>query len=220
MPRSHPTCVLISGGLDSAVLLHRILAASDASVWPVYLRFGLRWEAVELRWLMRVLRAMASPRLRPLQIIDMPLRAAYGSHWGMTGRGIPGPRSADRAVYLPGRNLLLISHAAVACAQRKIARIALGTLRGNPFGDATPQFFSRLARCLRMALRSPMEISTPLRRFTKAQLIRSAPAVPFELTFSCLRPQGDSHCGRCNKCAERQRAFRMAGVDDPTRYAP
>jgi 7-cyano-7-deazaguanine synthase in queuosine biosynthesis len=26
------------------------------------------------------------------------------------------------------------------------------------------------------------------------------------------------HCGRCTKCAERQRAFAAAGVPDPTRY--
>jgi 7-cyano-7-deazaguanine synthase len=39
------------------------------------------------------------------------------------------------------------------------------------------------------------------------------------LTFSCLAPQGRRHCGRCNKCAERKRAFRQAGIPDPTKYA-
>jgi 7-cyano-7-deazaguanine synthase len=42
--------------------------------------------------------------------------------------------------------------------------------------------------------------------------------VPWELTFSCIRPIGIRHCGRCNKCEERRRAFADAGVKDPTKY--
>ncbi|MCD4728936.1 MAG: 7-cyano-7-deazaguanine synthase, partial [Pirellulales bacterium] len=42
---------------------------------------------------------------------------------------------------------------------------------------------------------------------------------PLELTFSCLSPVAGLHCGRCNKCAERQEAFRSLEMHDPTRYA-
>ena len=43
--------------------------------------------------------------------------------------------------------------------------------------------------------------------------------VPLALTLSCMNPQGDRHCGRCSKCRERQDAFRVAGLPDPTEYA-
>jgi 7-cyano-7-deazaguanine synthase len=43
--------------------------------------------------------------------------------------------------------------------------------------------------------------------------------LPLELTFSCLRPADQLHCGACNKCAERQAAFQAAGMRDGTRYA-
>jgi 7-cyano-7-deazaguanine synthase len=43
--------------------------------------------------------------------------------------------------------------------------------------------------------------------------------MPLELTFSCIAPAGSLHCGQCNKCAERQRAFRLSSMPDPTRYA-
>ena len=33
------------------------------------------------------------------------------------------------------------------------------------------------------------------------------------------RSAGESHCGACNKCAERQRAFQVIGLADPTYYA-
>ncbi len=212
--RSDITCVLTSGGLDSAVLLARLLRAGGR-VWPVYLRCGFAWEAAELHWLRRFLRAVRSSRLLPLCILEVPLRGAYGSHWSVTGRGVPGARSHDAAVYLPGRNVLLLSHAAVASVQHGVTRLAVGTLRGNPFGDASPRFFRAMAGCLTQALGLPIRIEAPLRRLTKHALIRSSKSFPLTLTFSCLNPLGVRPCGRCNKCAERRRAFRAADIADP-----
>ena len=156
----------------------------------------------------------------PLRIVDAPLRTLYGSHWSLTGRRVPGARSADAAVYLPGRNALLITHAAVASAGQRISTIALGVLKGNPFGDATPRFFRLMGDALSEALRYPIRVAAPLARAPKSRLIRSAAAagVPLQLTFSCIHPRGRSHCGRCNKCAERRRAFRAARLQDPTDY--
>lgn len=211
-------CVLLSGGLDSAVLLDRLLRQTDG-VSPVYVRCGLRWEAAELYWLRRLLKAVRSPKLAALHVVELPLESVYVGHWSLTGREVPSARSADRAVYLPGRNLLLLSTAAIVCAQQDLATIAIGLLRGNPFPDASPRFLAGLARCLTQALRHPIRIAAPLSRFNKAHLIRSSRAVPFASTFSCLNPRGHVHCGRCNKCAERQRAFRVAGALDPTSYA-
>jgi len=211
-------CVLVSGGLDSALLLHQ-LQVSSAALLPLYVRCGLSWEAAEVYWLKRLLRAMRAPTLLPLRMIDLPLRSLYGTHWSLTGRGIPGAKSQDRAVYLPGRNVLLLSAAAMVCAPRRIGAIALGVLKGNPFGDATPRFFTRLAGALTDALDQPIQILAPLRAMHKPALIRAAGDVPLNLTFSCIRPVGRHHCGRCNKCAERRRAFGAAGIPDPTRYA-
>ena len=50
-------------------------------------------------------------------------------------------------------------------------------------------------------------------------LLRRGAGLPLEHTFSCLAPIDGRHCGRCNKCAERQAGFRAAGMRDPTQYA-
>lgn len=219
MPQgSSSTCLLVSGGLDSGLLLHRYLSRG-IRVLPVYLRCGLRWETAELHWLRRFLRAVRTPGLRPLCTVDMPLRGMYGAHWSLTGRHVPGARSADAAVYLPGRNVLLITAAAILSAKYRLSTIALGTLKGNPFGDASPRFCAQLAAALSSALHHPMRIVMPLRRLSKAEAIRAAKGSPLELTFSCLRPRGHRHCGRCNKCAERRRAFCASRVIDLTSYA-
>ena len=210
--RSLPICALVSGGLDSAVLVSRLLAQGRRVV-PLYVRCGLRWEPAELYWLRRFLRAIRCPRLAPLVIVDMPLRSVYGSHWSVAGRRVPGTLSADAAVYLPGRNILLISHAAIRCAQQRLSTIAVGTLKGNPFGDASPRFFTAFASCLTRALHHQIRIIAPLRRLAKRDVVRASPALPLHLTFSCLSPRGRRHCGACNKCAERRRAFRVATHD-------
>lgn len=216
--RRTPVCALVSGGLDSAIML-QWLVVSGWEIVPLYCRFGLRWETAELFWLKRLLRTLISPSLHALHVVELPLQSLYGAHWSLGGRRVPGAMSPDRAVYLPGRNALLLTAASLACAKRRLSTIALGILRSNPFGDASPSFLTRFANCLSQAVDQPIRVLTPLRGRTKSQWLRWADPEPLRVTFSCLQPRGRHHCGRCNKCAERQRAFRAARLVDPTVYA-
>jgi len=208
--------VLVSGGLDSAVLLAEL--ARQRPVQPVYIRSGLHWESAERYWLRRYLGRVASPRLRPLVDLALPAGDVYGDHWSVSGRGTPGYAAAVDSNYLPGRNLLLLSKAAVFCARHQVRAVALAVLRDNPFSDARPEFFRQFAAVVRCALGSPFEILTPFRQLSKAAVIRRGAGLPLQLTFSCAHPAGRRHCGECTKCAERQRAFTLAGVDDPARH--
>lgn len=211
-------CVLISGGLDSALLVHRLVKTGHTAV-PLYVRCGLYWEDAELYWLRRYLRAIHGRRLKPLTVLEMPLKSVYGAHWSLTGRRVPSAASSNDAVYLPGRNVFLLTAAAVEAARLDLSTLALGVLKGNPFGDATPHFFSKMAAALSAALSHPIRIKTPLAGLNKLKLIRDAKKAPLGLSFSCIHPHGKRHCGACNKCGERQRAFLGAGIEDPTRYA-
>ena len=206
MPASR-VCALVSGGVDSAALVS-LLVKSGREVHPLYVRCGYRWERAEERSLRRLLRALASPRLEPLACLEVPAKQfSRQEHWGFTGRRVPGARSADAAVFLPGRNILLLSAAAVFCLARGIPAVALGTLSGNPFDDASPEFFSRLQRALSSGLGRAFRIEAPFRSLSKERVVALAGELPWRLTFSCLSPRGLRPCGRCNKCAERRRAL-------------
>ena len=209
---------LVSGGLDSFCLV-RTLLQKGVAVTPVYVCSGLVWEAAELHALRRWLESLKHPRLGFLKVLPVSLGAVYGNHWSVTGKGVPSNKSADRAVYLPGRNVFLLSVAAIHGAGQDISTVAFGSLASNPFGDATPAFLTKFADCLSQAVSHPVQIQTPLRRWTKAQLVAAAQREPLHLTFSCLHPNGERHCGRCNKCAERKQAFRAARIPDSTSYA-
>jgi 7-cyano-7-deazaguanine synthase len=211
--------VLLSGGLDSAVLVAG--AARSGLVQPVYVSAGLAWEAEEVALVSRLL---ASPpfgrNLLPLERIVVDASDLYPeTHWARRGEP-PAYDTPDEDVYLPGRNVLLLSKAGVLCALRGIHRLAIGPLAGNPFPDATPEFFGSMARTLSLGLGHRLEIETPLTSMHKEDVIRlgASLGIAFELTLSCMKPSGGRHCGLCSKCRERRDGFAAAGVDDPTEY--
>jgi 7-cyano-7-deazaguanine synthase len=70
-----------------------------------------------------------------------------------------------------------------------------------------------------MGLGHKLEIISPFRHLTKAQVVRLGAELPLDWTFSCMAPRDGFHCGDCNKCVERKGAFAEARIDDPTPYA-
>src|SRR3954454_810263 len=196
------TGVLLSGGLDSAVLV--VDEATRDEVQPIYVNVGLAWEAGERAIVERFVAALApGARVRPLVSLTVDMRDVYAaSHWAITGRP-PAYHTPDEDVYLPGRNVILLGKAGVYCAAARIDRLVLGTLGHNPFPDATPEFRDAMARALSLGLAHPLQIEAPYATLEKAEVIRRGAAlgVPFELTLSCMNPlEPFLHCGLCSKC--------------------
>jgi 7-cyano-7-deazaguanine synthase len=210
--------VLVSGGLDSCVLVADLLAQGER-VHPLYVRFGLGWEATEEDHLRRFLATLADDRLAPLVTLESPITGVYGGHWSVSGDAIPDEDTPDEAVYLPGRNLLLLAQPSVWCALHGVHTIALGTLKGNPFPDSTREFFDGFAALAARAMAHPLAVVTPFATLTKHEVLELGRGLALELTFSCIDPQDGMHCGHCNKCAERRRAFEALAIEDRTAYA-
>lgn len=214
---SEAVAVLVSGGIDSCVLVAE-MAESQPEVHPLYVRFGLQWETAEEIALRTFLAGLDGPGLRPLRVFDVSLANVYGRHWSTTGIDVPHADSPDEDVLLPGRSLLLLAPTAVWCSQQGIGRLAFGSLAGNPFSDATPEFDRRYEELFELAVGSPLRIERPYRNSDKVEVLRRGARFPLHETFSCISPVGETHCGRCNKCAERRRAFSVAGIEDRTIY--
>ena len=241
------TAVLLSGGLDSAVLLAE--EASHGDVQPIYVSTGLAWEPAERSTIAVLLaRGRFARKVGPLIALSVDMRDVYAAtHWAVQGTP-PGYHTPDEEVYLPGRNIILLGKAGVYCAAARIERLVLGTLAHNPFPDATPEFRDAMARALSLGLAHELRIDAPFAGVSKADVIRRGAAlgVPFELTLSCMNPgtglgysgysgtglgvrtdrdpsptnrdPSPTHCGLCSKCRERHDAFLDAGVADPTSY--
>ena len=237
------TAVLLSGGLDSAVLLAD--EATRGDVQPLYVSVGLAWEAAERAMVSQFLaQARFRGRVRPLVSLTVDMRDVYAaSHWAVEGRP-PAYHTPDEDVYLPGRNIVLLGKAGVYCAAAKLDRVVLGTLAHNPFPDATPEFRAAMASALTLGLAHDLQIDAPYAGWSKAEVIKRGIelGLPLELTLSCMNPgfgirgsgfgnrgsdfesriptpESPLHCGLCSKCRERHDAFLELGLADPTFYA-
>jgi 7-cyano-7-deazaguanine synthase len=212
--------VLCSAGLDSAVLVAHL--AQHGDVLPLYVSVGLAWEPTERDYLARLLATPAfQQRVRPPLTLQFDMRDIYPpSHWAIRGTP-PAFDTPDEDVYLVGRNVVLLTKAALSAATQKIPSVAIGPLAGNPFPDATPEFFETMARALSLGLAHPIEIVAPFAQMEKSDVIKIGVelGVDLSLTLSCMNPQHGLHCGQCSKCRERRDAFAEAGVPDLTQYA-
>ena len=215
--RSSSVGVLMSGGLDSAILLAR-LAEEGHHIQPFYVRSQLLWEHAEIRAAGEFIQTLRSSFIRKLVTLDLPLHDLYQDHWSTTGHAVPDAISSDEAVYLPGRNALLIIKAVLWCQMHNVENLALAVLKGNPFYDARDDFFDHLQAALNAGSNRPVRILRPFAALDKLQVMRLGRPYRLDLTFSCLQPVDGMHCGSCNKCAERQRAFEFAGYADGTWY--
>src|SRR5258708_5982934 len=92
------TAVLISGGLDSAVLLAEEAArpgpgdpgdlGDNVFVQPIYVSVGLAWEAAEQAALRELLATdPLGGRARPLVSLSVDMRDVYeAGHWAIEGK--------------------------------------------------------------------------------------------------------------------------------------
>lgn len=212
------TGLLLSGGIDSAILLDQLLQRGR-SVVPFYVRSDCVWDACEMAAVGRILSALARPGLRPLVTLEMPLADLYGDHWSISGDGAPDDASPDEAVYLPGRNPLLLIKPVLWCLREGVEELALATLSNNPFDDAKAEFFERFEGMIGAASGRVVRIVRPFEQLSKSRVMELGRRLPLSISFSCLSPVHGMHCGACNKCGERRRAFRRAGIADETEYA-
>ena len=222
--RNQATAVLASGGMDSCILLAN--EAKNGIAYPIYVETGIPWEWAEKRMLQNFIAALDNPNVKPVTTLSLPVKTLYGaSHWTMSGETVPGYEEPDETVYMPGRNIILITLASIWCSLNDVHRIVIGSLAGNPFPDATPEFFQSIANSNGMGLDHEITVEAPMRNMHKEDILAAnASTLPLHLTLTCSNPNsGDNdtiiHCANCNKCRERHEAYIDAGIADNTVYA-
>ena len=214
-----PTAILVSGGLDSAILLADMVNHKFPKVWPVFVQCGLYWEKTELEYLKRFINAIKAPNLAELIILDVPVGDLYKDHWSLTGINVPDVKSPDEAVFLPGRNVLLTAKTLLWCNLNQVKSLSLAVLESNPFPDATDSFFLTMEQAINESVSGNVKLLRPYAGMHKTDVLKIGRNAPLEHTFSCIYPINGMHCGKCNKCAERKNGFSQASMKDPTSYS-
>ena len=88
------------------------------------------------------------------------------------------------------------------------------------YPDCRREFYEAFQKAAQLGTEKPIEISSPFSDLEKSGIIKAAVelGVPLEKTWSCYL-NGPVHCGACESCHNRQKAFKDAGIPDPTEYA-
>jgi len=223
--------VLLSGGLDSSVLLHEVKRGLGvAEVHAISFDYGQR-HGIELtcaRWQAEA--AGVQHTIIPMSFLGALL--APGST--LLSDGAPVPDLADLSAeqlsqpptYVPHRNLLLLSLAAAYAEANGIRDVYYGAQAQDEYGywDCTQAFLDRLNVVLSLNRDTPVTIHAPFVAHDKAANVRLGLTlgVDFSHTWTCYRgAQGQEvprPCGTCPACVERRLAFEKAGVTDPLAY--
>lgn len=214
--------VVLSGGMDSAALLARLLA--DGRICEALtVDYGQR-HAREIRAAADVAAHYGVPHA----IARLPGLAAVLSGSSQTDPAVAVPHGhyADptmRVTVVPNRNMILLAVAAGAAIARGCGAVAYAAHAGDHaiYPDCRPEFADALDVALRLChYDGGVALERPFLGMSKADIARLGHelGVPFDLTWSCYEGRG-VHCGRCGTCVERREAFVLAGVADPTVYS-
>jgi 7-cyano-7-deazaguanine synthase len=213
--------LVYSGGLDSTVLLHHLLAEGHG-VRALSVHYGQR-HARELD----AARDLAAGLGVEHRVIDLSSLAALFPGGALTSSTSPIPLgdydpAGMRTTTVPNRNMVLLAVALAWAAHLGLDGAAFAAHAGTPtaYPDCRPSFAEAMDRAAREADWRPLRVLAPFVTWTKAEVVRRGAAlgVPFGRTWSCY-VGGPTHCGRCGTCRDRRNAFLQAGVPDPTEYA-
>lgn len=125
--------------------------------------------------------------------------------------------------YVPYRNGIFLSIAASLAEKEGAEAIYIGVIEadGSGYPDCTSEFIDKMTAVINegTAIKTKIEIKTPLVNLTKADIVQKALEfkVPLELTWSCYESEEEA-CGQCDSCLLRLRGFKQAGVRDEIRY--
>jgi 7-cyano-7-deazaguanine synthase len=158
----------------------------------------------------------------PIKIIDLStLKEVFGEVTSLCNADIPMTSSFSQPIIVPFRNAIFlsvaVSYAASICAN-KIFYGAQGS--DEPFyPDCRREFYNAFETAASLGTGAEMFIEAPFSGRPKSETLRIGAelGVPFELTWSCYFNRL-KHCGKCESCVNRKRAFKEAGISDPTEY--
>jgi 7-cyano-7-deazaguanine synthase len=223
-----PAVVLVSGGMDSAVVL-ALARERGHAVHALSVRYGQRHTS-ELEAAARVAQALGAVAHKTV-VVD--LRSFGGS--ALTD-DIAVPEDGDGHVigaaipvtYVPARNTIMLSLALGWAEVLGSADLFCGVnaVDYSGYPDCRPAFIEAFEQLANVATKAGVEgagfrVHAPLLHLSKADIVREGLrlGVDFALTVSCYQADADGQaCGHCDACRLRADGFAAAGVPDPTRY--
>jgi 7-cyano-7-deazaguanine synthase len=211
--------VLLSGGQDSATCLAVALKNYPGQVAAIAFDYGQR-HRVELD----MAKKLAKKRCVDLKLINISAISQLSTN-ALTSESVdiefkPGELPST---FVPGRNLIFISYAAIYARSLGVQDIYTGVCQADFSGypDCRDSFIKSLNQTLNLAMDYSFNIITPLMNISKADSVRLMKDIGclgwYKHTHTCYEGQRPA-CGRCPSCLLRLKGFNEAGLLDPIAY--
>ncbi|MCF7855470.1 MAG: 7-cyano-7-deazaguanine synthase QueC [Candidatus Pacebacteria bacterium] len=220
-----PATILISGGLDSTVLLHYVAKRLHrAPLYSLSFNYAQRHvrEPEMAAWQSEHVAEVKEHHIIDLTMFEEVIGGASSLVAG--GERVPSLNELKETehdqppTYVPNRNMILLSLAAAFAESRDCDTVYYGAQAQDMYGywDCTSEFIERMNRVLSLNRRTPVKVAAPFVNKSKAEEISLGHdlGVDFAHTWSCYRGK-NVPCGECPTCVERRTAFEKAGFIDP-----
>ncbi|MBI1912139.1 MAG: 7-cyano-7-deazaguanine synthase [Deltaproteobacteria bacterium] len=192
--------LLCSGGLDSTTLAYWLKSQSIPYI-PLFLDYGQHCANTEYERLTTVLPEEYAKKIKRIDISDI-----YKGNQSLLIKEADlwlDPVD-DKDMYLPYRNLIMLSIGAIFAQTNGIERVYAAFINSNHVKeiDCTTSFFDQLAKLL--SNYGSIKIELPFREMTKLDVARLGLELgaPIANTFSC-QTSSKIPCGACPNCVER-----------------
>jgi len=225
---------ILSGGLDSTVAT---LIAKDLGYKITAITFNYGQKAVkrEVNSAKKICEILGIKHI----VVDLPFVKQFGKSSLITEKEIPKLKMEEldtkktyetmKSVWVPARNLIMLSIASGFAEALDAEKIFIGINKeeGITFPDNTIEFVEAFNKVLEYGTLNKVEVEAPLYDKTKEEIVKLGAELEKKLgvevlkySYSCYKDNGEDflHCGKCESCIRRKRAFLMAGIRDKTRY--
>ena len=224
-----PAVVLLSGGMDSAVVL-AMAQERGYACHALSVRYGQRHTS-ELDAADRIARTLDAVAHKT---VSVDLRSIGGS--ALTDALIDVPLDSQMhpasnpipVTYVPARNTIMLSLALGWAEVLGSADIFCGVnaVDYSGYPDCRPEFIDAFEMLANLATKAGIEgvgfrVHAPLLHMSKADIVREGLrlGVDFAQTVSCYQADALGRaCAHCDACRLRAEGFDAADIADPTRY--
>lgn len=212
--------IILSGGMDSAVLLASQLAQGK-TLAALSFDYGAKHNRREIP----MAAAMCGKHAVAHQVVTLPfIDSLFTSDLLRSGGDVPnGAYDAEnmKQTVVPFRNGIMLAIAAGYAESVNAARVLIGSHSGDHaiYPDCRPQFNAAMAAAIAAGTDDQVALEAPFAGLDKREIgdLGRRLGVDFRETWTCYKG-GETHCGTCGACDERKYALRWEEGLDPTAY--
>ena len=223
---SDKAVVVFSGGIDSVCTAAYLMSRYE--LYGISFAYGQRAS----REVETARRFAGMLGMKDHAVVDIGfMKGLYGDSNVLTDSEAEMPASFEYSIVVPVRNAVFLSVASAWAYSLGASLVAYGAHTGDSrYPDCRPAFSDMMEGAMNLGeedgirdgIRTAIRVWSPYKEgISKGGLLRIGLDALGDSIFeawSCYS-SGDLHCGVCESCRNRRRAFAESGIEDRTKYA-